>query len=247
MKKLCAVIGIITILVSITVSAIDATTSEVYIPSETYTCNELETLIQENEEVMGHAHTMANAARALGYEEDHPVIQLAKAEWETANNNYLIYLEKYTILQEKQQRCMEEYPVATIIWNYLTEQGYNEYVCAGIMGNIMTEVGGNTLDIEYQLTGSNRYYGICQWSTGYKAVWYEDLEYQLNFLQDTIKYELDTYGKKYAKGFKYEDFLILDSAENAALAFAKCYERCGSGTYKLRQRNAVKALKYFVD
>jgi hypothetical protein len=79
----------------------------------------------------------------------------------------------------------------------------------------MTEVGGNTLEIKYWLTNpSNRYYGICQWSTGYKAVWYEDLEYQINFLIDTMPYEFNTYGRSYAKGFDYADFLALENAED---------------------------------
>lgn len=250
MKKLFAIIGAISAIISVSISicAMDATTSEVYIPSENYTQEELTILIQENEERMDHAHTMAESARALGYDEEHPVIQLAKTEWENANTDYLIYLEKYAIIKQKEEKRMEEYPVATMIWNSLQEQGFNDYVCAGILGNIMTEVGGNTLEIKYWLTNpSNRYYGICQWSTGYKAVWYEDLEYQINFLIDTMPYEFNTYGRSYAKGFDYADFLALENAEDAATAFAKCYERCGSSSYRARQKNAVKALKYFVD
>ena len=38
-----------------------------------------------------------------------------------------------------------EYPVATEIWMFLKNCGYNDYVAAGILGNMMAEVGGNTL------------------------------------------------------------------------------------------------------
>ena len=33
-------------------------------------------------------------------------------------------------------RWMEEYPVATEVWFYLREQGFNEAITAGIIGNI---------------------------------------------------------------------------------------------------------------
>jgi guanyl-specific ribonuclease Sa len=36
----------------------------------------------------------------------------------------------------------EKYPEARKIWNYLKKMGLNNYVAAGIMGNIMAEVGG---------------------------------------------------------------------------------------------------------
>ena len=42
-------------------------------------------------------------------------------------------------------------PIATEIWLYLKKQGYNDYVCAGILGNIMAEVGGQTLNIRHMV------------------------------------------------------------------------------------------------
>ena len=35
--------------------------------------------------------------------------------------------------------------------------------------------------------------------------------------------------------------------EEIALAFAKCYERCGSGSYDVRQSNALIAFEYFAS
>lgn len=124
-------------------------------------------------------------------------------------------------------------------------QGWNNYVCAGIMGNIMTEVGGQSLNIRYNAYG-NGYYGICQWNKAYRQVWGTDLKTQLNFLKNTIQYEMNTFGFNYYKGFNYNSFLNLQDAQQAALAFAKCYERCGSGSYGVRQNNAIKAYNYFV-
>lgn len=139
-----------------------------------------------------------------------------------------------------------EYPAATQIWRYMKAQGWNDYVCAGIMGNLMAEVGGQTLNIRYTLSSGN-YYGMCQWSRGYSEVWGAGLEGQCNFLRDTIKYEFDTYGFKYQKGFNFNSFLNMTDAQQAALAFAKSYERCGSGSYNVRQKNALKAYNYFVS
>ena len=38
-----------------------------------------------------------------------------------------------------------KYPVATYIWRYMKDLGWSDAVCAGIMGNMMAEVGGHTL------------------------------------------------------------------------------------------------------
>jgi hypothetical protein len=139
-----------------------------------------------------------------------------------------------------------EYPSATKLWRYMKNLGWNDYVCAGIMGNIMAEVGGQTLDIRYTLSSSG-YYGMCQWSRGYSEVWGAGLETQCDFLRDTIKYEFDTYGFKYQKGFNFNSFLNMNDAQQAALAFAKSYERCASKSYNIRQKNALKAYDYFVN
>lgn len=193
-----------------------------------------------------NAHNMANAARDLGYEENHYVIKLAKEEWSDANNQYIYYDSLYKQIESEWQTKKNEYPEATNIWLYLKDLGYNDYVCAGIMGNIMAEVGGQTLNIDpYLKTG--QYSGICQWTSFYSDARNSNLNDQLNLLSETIQYEFDTYGKLYKRNFDYSDFLNLSDEKDAALAFAKCYERCGSGSYFVRQKNATKAYEYFVN
>lgn len=219
-----------------------------------YTYNDLDILgekIAEQIEIMNASHDMANAARILGYSEDHEVLKLAKKEWTAANNLRLEYQLVYDKLVADHDlhwaKKSEEYPAATEIWLYLTEElGYNNYVAAGIMGNIMAEVGGQTLNIQYWLSG-NGYYGMCQWNKAYSSIWGGSLSEQCDFLRDTIEYEFDTFGNKYAKGFDYDEFLKLTDVKKAAKAFAQCYERCGSGSYKVRQKNAVTAYNYFVS
>lgn len=144
-----------------------------------------------------------------------------------------------------------EYPVATQVWRYMKEElGWNDYVCAGVMGNMMAEVGGQTLNLQPYLYGHSgaNYYGLCQWSSRYyPSIQGADVNAQLDFLASTVKKELDTYGYLFRSGLDYEAFCNLTDAEDAAMAFAKAYERCGSGSYGVRQRNAINAYNYFVE
>ena len=144
-----------------------------------------------------------------------------------------------------------EYPVATQVWRYMKEElGWNDYVCAGVMGNMMAEVGGQTLNLNPYLYGHSgaNYYGLCQWSSRYyPSIQGADVDAQLDFLASTVKKELDTYGYLFRNGLNYESFCNLTDAEDAAMAFAKAYERCGSGSYGVRQTNALNAYNYFVE
>lgn len=236
-----------------------------------YTKEELVTMIDEAKATKDHAHTMAESARALGWEDNDKLIKELQEMWHEADEDQVKYqgcldeilaneaeaarkAEEERLAAEAAQKAAEEakwatkaveYPSATQIWRYMKAQGWNDYVCAGIMGNLMAEVGGQTLDIRYTLSSSG-YYGMCQWSRGYSQVWGAGLETQCDFLRDTIKYEFDTYGFKYQKGFNFNSFLNMTDAQQAALAFAKSYERCGSGSYGVRQKNALKAYNYFV-
>ena len=229
--------------------------------NEIYTKEELTTKIDETQYIKDHAHTMATSARALGWEDDDKLIKELKEKWNDAHEEQVGYqtqLDKILADEAEEARKAEaaieaewnikaaEYPVATQIWRFMKNQGWNDYVCAGIMGNLMTEVGGQTLNIRYA-SSSNDYYGMCQWNRAYSEVWGAGLETQCNFLKDTIKYEFDTYGFKYQKGFNFDSFLNMTDAQQAALAFAKSYERCGSGSYGVRQQNAIKAYNYFVN
>jgi hypothetical protein len=132
------------------------------------------------------------------------------------------------------------YDQATKVWNALKDLGLNDYVCAGIMGNIMAEVGGQTLDISrWPKYSQKTYYGICQWAGSRKQRLLNDfgttLEDQIRFLSVELFEEIP----------KGSSFYNMQDEKEAALYFAKYYERCGSGSYSVRQSNATKALKYF--
>lgn len=183
-------------------------------------------------------------------------------------NNYSVderWLNEYDIISEEIKRInniknqyenqleylskFEEYPVATEIWFYLKGLGYNDYVCAGILGNMMTEAGGQSLNINPSVKNSSGgHYGVCQWSIRYyPEVNGTDLNFQLNYLANSIKYQINTYGNNYSNGFNYEEFLQITDAKEAALSFALTYERCGDSSYEARQNNAIFAYEYFVN
>lgn len=203
---------------------------------ETDSIDELQELIQECKERMENAENMADAARACGYDENHPIIELAIMEYEQAESCLNRYEEKY----------IEENAVIAEIWSYLKEAGYNDYVCAGILGNIMTEVGGHTFDIQYWLR-NNSYAGMCQWSLKYFPEVPYDIKGQCDLLLDTIEENLNIFGSNYKTGFNYEEFLKLKDEREVALAFAKCYERCHPDYYDIRLDDATMAYDFFVN
>lgn len=132
------------------------------------------------------------------------------------------------------------YNQAQTVWNYLRDLGLNEYVCAGIIGNIMAEVGGQTLDISrWPQYSQGTYYGICQWAGSRKNRLLNDfgttLDDQIRFLSVEL-FEVIP---------KDNSFYNMQDEKEAALYFAKYYERCSSKYYSVRQTNATKALEYF--
>ena len=207
--------------------------------------DELLSLMKPYTDKMNSARQMEKAALELGYSENHYVVQLARQEYQEAQEACAPYQEIYDSLEARWSEKEAEYPEATQIWTYLKNLGYNDYVCAGILGNIMAEAGGNTLKIQPLVQGG--FYGICQWNQAYSEVWGASLEEQLDFLRDTIEYELDTFGYAYGKDFDYGAFLQLTDEKDAALAFSKCYERNAPSSYNIRQVNATKALEYFTS
>lgn len=208
---------------------------------------ELLGLISECDNKMAHAHNMAQSARNLGYSEQSLVICYARGDY----FRNLALKEKYqadydAIPVDPYATQRAAYPVATQVWEYLKNCGYNDYVCAGILGNMMAECGGHTLNLKWNVIGGGYYYGLCQWNKGYcGGVWGASISGQLQYLVNTMPREFNVYGRNYSGGFNYNSFCGMTNERSAAIAFAKCYERCGSGSYTARQNNATVALNYF--
>lgn len=216
--------------------------------SNTSDRKELVALMNECKSTMNAAHDMAEAARALGYEESHEVISLAEQEYQQAKENYSLYKTKYDEVMVAWERRAEQYPTATYVWLYFDDLGYSNEVIAGILGNMMVECGGHTLSLQYSIYSADGYYGLCQWSSGYQSnMDGRSLEYQCEFLADTIQREFDTYGHLYKRGFSYSSFMSLTDEKEAAVAFARTYERCKFTSYGARRSCATTAYNYFVE
>lgn len=229
-------------------------TEEEYIEDIEFTKEELEVLIEDCQLKMEAAHMMANQARILGYAEDCGIIEIARIHWWHYHDMKFVYKEKLDKLIEEEMnapkyRHFQEYPEAATVWYYFKDKGYNDYVCAGIIGNMMCECGGLTLNLQPMAYSPGKYfYGLCQWSKPYYSnIFDADIDEQLDFLYETIDDEFNIFGYAYRSGFNYEKFLLLENEKDVALAFAKCYERCASEYYSVRQTCATRAYNYFTN
>jgi hypothetical protein len=154
-------------------------------------------------------------------------------------------------LEEVWLRRWEECPEATEIWLIMKEFGWSDAACAGILGNIMREVGGNTLKhIDHTLyNGSKTHFGLCQWAKRYYPdIWPTDdhipsVREQMEFLRMTIQ-EYNGHGFAYHFSEEYL-FTATDPAE-VAYTFCKGYERPSEEPDK-RMTLALEAYEYFTS
>jgi hypothetical protein len=208
--------------------------------------SELCQLLTESEQRKKSANKMMEAARECGYPEDHPIIILAQEEWAIAHELSQIYQEK--IDKTNLAKAWHEYPVATEIWIHLTQvMGYNNYVAAGILGNMMVECGGLTLHLDWTAVNKNSgCYGLCQWHPYYhQEIQNCNLQQQIAYMTKSFPELLSQYAYVYSSNFTYEDFLNLTDARIAARAFSYIYERPGI-YHTVREDMAEKAYDYFV-
>ena len=267
MKKLffIFIVAIMICLMIVPVGARDdmTTFSEVYIPSERtniinirtstiyldeLTIDELMSLIEEQKMIKENIHKNAEVLRQLDYADDSIEVIELKRQWDQADSLQTTYEEYYN----KKLRTTKagQYPTATFVWNYLKNLGYNDAVCAGILGNMMIECAGGTLDLNWNIYGGGGgFYGLCQWSKQYfPQVYGADLRGQMDCLRDTIKEQIDYAGFVYGGyGFVYEDFLAITDPGEAAICFAKAYERCASQHVYPRAGYARTAYEYFTN
>lgn len=248
MKRFGIVIMLACLIVMLFSCSDSAIASSPFIPTEGLGITEFVDISTDNAVYIHRqelAHQMAECARALGYCEDNPVITIAKTEWYNCEEQIKENINLAFFWETK----FEEYPYATYVWLYLTKGlGYNGHVAAGIIGNMMAEVGANTLDLQYWLYsyGGGFYFGLCQWGkTWFPEVRGMDLIGQCDYLAGNIEKQISEFGRAYSVSNAFEKFLQSESCRDAALMFAKWYEACDSGTYSVRQKNAEKAYEYF--
>lgn len=190
---------------------------------------------------------------ALGYPDNHPAVVMAQTDIENANIEVQYYQEQFIIWEEKHKWEVRaaEYPVATQAWLYMkNEFGWNDTVCAGIIGNMMAECGGCwTSDLKWQSNSSSGY-GLIQWVGNRRKELFSiygnnpSIEDQLNFMKDEL------YGTngvtKQVEDWQLKKIMEASSPEECAYAFATYFERCGAGYRAPRRGYAKRAYEYFV-
>ena len=219
---------------------------EVYLTLED--TNDIDTMreqvsICENDKTQ--AHNMAEIARNLGYSDNHIIIQIAQGRYRNSDALQKDLEIKIRTFEEEAARQREEeekrvkaaqrtseYPVATQVWGIMKSYGWNDIICASIMGNMMRECGGDTLKLN-PYAGSS-HYGLCQWSRTYHGgAWGKDVSGQLEYLRNTLDINI---------------FNGCNSPEAGAEIFCWNYERPAKTdpVYK-RMANARVAYNYFVN
>lgn len=138
----------------------------------------------------------------------------------------------------KIERLILDRYTAGVVYEYLSERDFSDVVIAGILGNMMAECGGQTLELLwYTYGGYGRYYGLCQWSLYYNPnVNGCDILGQLDYLMSNLQCNMEQFGGS------YEYFLSIEDPGEAAKYFCKYYER-GSGR-NVRAKNARVALEW---
>ena len=147
-----------------------------------------------------------------------------------------------------------KYPEAQFIWDTMRFWGWTPETCAGIIGNMMAEIGGGTLDLSDWNSNGGCGYGLIQWTGGrrdlikYRYGSYPTIEQQLIFMRNEL------FGNKNTTQQVSGDVLNIimntsgnETPESIALAFASYYERCGYSYRYIRQGYARIAYDYFMS
>lgn len=135
------------------------------------------------------------------------------------------------------------------VWDYLRSLGFSEAGAAGVLGNMMEECGGHTLNLNPQAQNpSSGAFGLVQWLyVGY----YQNGMYVGMPFEDQLRYlGTNSYGSIQAVitracgSSQYNALKNATSPENAALIFENCYE-ISQQALDHRQRHAREAYNAF--
>ena len=142
-----------------------------------------------------------------------------------------------------------QYPIATIAWIYMTEElGWSDTVAAGIIGNMMAECGGHTLDLDWDINGSSGY-GLIQW-IGSRRVSIKEKYGETPTVVEQIEFVKDElYGTngvtRQVTDSQLKAIMDANTPEECAFAFACYYERCSVNYREFRRGLARTAYNYF--
>ena len=147
-----------------------------------------------------------------------------------------------------------EYPEAQLIWNTMMSWGWAAETCAGIIGNMMAEIGGGTLDLSNWNSNDGCGYGLIQWTSNRRSVLksrygsYPTIEQQLIFMRDEL-FGINNTRQQVSSSVldKIMNTNGNETPESIAFCFASNYERCASGYRVKRQGYARIAYEYFMS
>lgn len=147
-----------------------------------------------------------------------------------------------------------EYPEARLIWNTMRSWGWSPETCAGIIGNMMAEIGGGTLNLSNWNSSGGCGYGLIQWTSGRASAirgrygQYPNIAEQLTFMKDEL------FGTNNVRKQVSDSALSIilnkdgnQTPESVAMCFATYYERCGQAYRARRQGFARTAYNYFMQ
>lgn len=147
-----------------------------------------------------------------------------------------------------------EYPEAQLIWNTMISWGWAPETCAGIIGNMMAEIGGGTLDLSDWNSNGGCGYGLIQWTGGRRSLLksrygsYPNIEQQLIFMRDELFGTNNT--RQQVSSSVLNRIMNTngnETPESIAFCFASNYERCASRYRARRQGYARIAYEYFMN
>ena len=145
-----------------------------------------------------------------------------------------------------------EYPEATYIWNVLRSWGWSPETCAGIIGNMMAEVGGGTLDLSNWDANGGSGYGLIQWLNARRRLIksrygeYPTIDEQLEYMRDEMMGTNNT-PWQFSNTAQYNKVMYGETPEECAYAFACYFERCGESHRWIRRSYARTAYEYFMN
>lgn len=161
-------------------------------------------------------------------------------------------LERREAEEAKWEARREEYLIATEVWLYMkTNFGWSDEVCAGIMGNIMAEIAGGTLNFSNWNANGSSGYGMIQWigsrRKGIESRYGKEptIEEQLLYMRDEM-FGANGVKQQISNG-QLNTIMNGETPEQIAYDFARYFERCASVHYAKRRGYARTAYEYFVD
>ena len=147
-----------------------------------------------------------------------------------------------------------EYPAAQLIWDTMISWGWTAETCAGIIGNMMAEIGGGTLDLSNWNSNGGCGYGLIQWTSNRRSILksrygsYPTIEQQLIFMRDELFGTNNTRQQVSSSVLnKIMNTNGNETPESIAFCFASNYERCASRYRAKRQGYARIAYEYFMS